>query len=167
MDSEMYSDCSAPKKARDIPFYRDERRKDHEVGKMFETILDRIDDVEESVKSKPDSGNLNELVVSEVEKLLADVKDLKRDMTESESGLVAEMTDAKMKQVQAEMKLGFKQVHDEVAQLKVELDSVKMNLENLYYFVSSKERGRPVRLKGGHLNDKFIIQALKVRSEDQ
>ena len=97
-----------------------------------------------------------------VDVLISDVRDLK-EAREKKLDSIA-MTEGSLEQLETVTKANFKALRKELDELQKEVSSVSLNLGNIFTFIYGKEHGREMRLKGGWVDDRFVIQAVKLKS---
>jgi len=138
------------------------------LGEQLSNVIQPLLKIDKEDEKKVVENIAPDDVLPAVEQLLADVQSLKDEMTDTENVQESIKNEEinKVEEFKAEMKDVLKKLNDRVDGLKTELQSVAANLGSLFTFVHGKERGKPVRLKGGWVSStgKLIIQVGKPRS---
>jgi len=97
-----------------------------------------------------------------IDGLISDVRDLKETREKKLEAMA--LTEGSLEQLENVTKVNLKALRREVEELQKEVSSISTNLGNLFTFVYGKEHGRAMRLKGGWVDDRFVIQAMKLKS---
>lgn len=147
------------------------------IGKQVESILlahipvkavESVED-EETIASQIDEavkngGNLDDILVHEVDQLLSDVQSLKKDMTESETKNTVAIQKVEHEMVQVETKLSINALETEVAAMKQDLELLSSNLANLCKFVQCRDMNMPAQMKGSWKDGRLVIRVGKPKS---
>jgi hypothetical protein len=186
MDSEMYSDFTGSHKHSEGPYFVETeqlKKKDstwhktvaESLGKLFDKVIEvdatvgkRLDALaatiseSKSASEKPPDLNLKtgselqDIAVAEVNQLLSDVEGLKNDLTGTEKGIVQSGGGYP---IDVDSRLALMQV--QIDALKDDVKLVSENLMNLMSYFKARGTNKPLSIKGGMQDGKFVIHAVE------
>lgn len=94
-----------------------------------------------------------------LDEVLTNVVELRTEVKKREDSL--DKTERLLNQLEVQTSSNLNALQKDVDFLKSEVQSTLTNLTHLFAFVYGKEKGKPVRLKGGLKDDKLIVHCFK------
>ena len=120
-------------------------------------ITQLLSDVE-SLKKEMQDADWKQPPADVIDGLISDVRDLK-EAKEKKAEAVA-LAEGSLEQLETVTKANLKALRREIDDLQEEISTISSNLGHLFTFVYGKEHGRAMRLKGGWVDEKFMIRAV-------
>jgi hypothetical protein len=116
----------------------------------------------ESLKNEMEDADWKHPPADVIDELISDVRDLKQAREQKLEAMT--QTEGSFNQLESQTKAKLVAIREEIDELKKEVKLISSNLGNLFTFVFAKEHGKSMRLKGGWIEERFVIQALKPKS---
>ncbi len=135
---------------------RDNTVTDDKVAELEELLSDV-----QALKKEMEDAKWKHSPAEETDQLISDVKELKAGFDKKREAMAT--AKESLQQLESQTKSDLQILKKDMDDLKQDVKLIDQNLGNLFTFVYGKDHGRSMKLKGGWQDEKFVIQAVKLK----